>query len=45
MILEGIEKAGYKSGRDKDICIALDPAASEFYDNNKHVYKSILSKK
>jgi enolase len=30
LILEAIEKAGYKPGRD--ICIALDPAASEFWD-------------
>jgi enolase len=31
LILEAIEKAGYKPGRD--ICIALDPAASEFWDD------------
>ncbi|MCX6549502.1 MAG: phosphopyruvate hydratase [Acidobacteria bacterium] len=31
LILEAIEKAGYKAGRD--ICIALDPAASEFWDD------------
>ncbi|MCF6277935.1 MAG: phosphopyruvate hydratase [Anaerolineales bacterium] len=31
VILEAIEKAGYKPG--KDIGIALDPAASEFYEN------------
>ncbi len=36
VILEAIEKAGYKSG--KDICIALDPAASEMWDNNKKQY-------
>ncbi len=35
-ILEAIEKAGYKAG--KDIAIALDPAASEFYDVDKKVY-------
>ena len=29
---EAIEKAGYKPG--KDICIALDVAASEFFDSN-----------
>ena len=31
VILEAIEKAGYKAG--KDIGIALDPAASEFYED------------
>ncbi|GAB4289920.1 MAG: phosphopyruvate hydratase [Marinilabiliales bacterium] len=36
VVLEAIEKASYKPG--KDIYIALDPAASEFYDENKHVY-------
>ena len=34
-ILSAIEKAGYKPG--KDCFIALDPAASEFYDNGKYV--------
>jgi enolase len=34
-ILEAIEKAGYSAG--KDICIALDPAATEFYRDNKYV--------
>jgi enolase len=36
VILEAIEKAGYKQG--KDIGLALDPAASEFYDNGKKKY-------
>jgi len=36
VIVEAIEKAGHKPG--KDICIALDPAASEFYDTEKKVY-------
>ncbi len=31
LILDAIKKAGYKAG--KDIYIALDPAASEFYNN------------
>ncbi|MFH1046256.1 MAG: phosphopyruvate hydratase, partial [Candidatus Omnitrophota bacterium] len=31
LIIAGIEKAGYKPG--KDIAIALDPAASEFYED------------
>ena len=30
VILEAIEKAGYKAG--EQVCIALDPAASELYD-------------
>lgn len=36
VILEAIEKAGYKPG--VDIFIALDPAASEFYEENDKVY-------
>jgi len=36
VILEAIEKAGYKAG--DDIAIALDPAASEFYDDKKKKY-------
>ena len=36
LILEAVEKAGYKSG--KDIALALDPAASEFYDSDKKKY-------
>ncbi|MBT7519525.1 MAG: phosphopyruvate hydratase [Candidatus Marinimicrobia bacterium] len=34
VILEAIEKAGYKAGQD--IYIALDVAASEIYDNGKY---------
>jgi len=37
VIVEAIETAGYKPG--KDIAIALDPAASEFYDDGKYVMK------
>ncbi|MBN2352850.1 MAG: phosphopyruvate hydratase [Spirochaetales bacterium] len=39
LILASIEKAGYKAG--EDIYIALDPAASEFFDKekNKYVFK------
>ncbi len=37
VILEAIEKAGLKAG--KDIFIALDPAASEFYENGMYVFK------
>ena len=36
VVLEAIEKAGYKSG--KDIYIALDAAASEFYNKEKKIY-------
>jgi len=35
LILSAIGKAGYRSG--KDCFIALDPAASEFYENGKYV--------
>jgi len=35
-VIKGIERAGYKPG--KDIYIALDPAASEFYDKKKKLY-------
>jgi enolase len=37
VIVEAIKAAGYKPG--KDIAIALDPAASEFYDDGKYVMK------
>ena len=37
VILEAIGKAGYKAG--KEICIALDPAASEFRENGKYVFR------
>ncbi|MDT7540099.1 MAG: enolase [Acidobacteriota bacterium] len=36
-ILEAIGKAGYKTGTD--ILLALDPAASEFYDGKAYVFK------
>lgn len=36
VILEAIERAGYRPG--KDIFIALDPAASEIYDTERQVY-------
>lgn len=36
VILEGIQRAGYKAG--EQIFIALDPAASEFYDEDKKRY-------
>ncbi|MBD3168105.1 MAG: phosphopyruvate hydratase [candidate division Zixibacteria bacterium] len=36
VILEAIEQAGFKPG--EDIYIALDPASSEFYDQDKQIY-------
>ncbi|MGB6423079.1 MAG: phosphopyruvate hydratase [Anaerolineales bacterium] len=36
VILEAIEKAGYKPG--EQVSIALDPAASEFYEEQEGVY-------
>ena len=38
VVLEAIEKAGYKAGQD--IYIALDAASSEFYKNGKYVFES-----
>jgi len=38
-ILEAIEKAGYKTGENGEIMLALDPAASEFYDGKNYVFK------
>ena len=38
VILEAIENAGYIAG--KDIFIALDPAASSFYENGKYILKA-----
>jgi enolase 1/2/3 len=39
LVLEAIQKAGFREGRD--VAIALDPAASEFYDKEqgKYVFK------
>src|SRR5512140_381808 len=36
VILEAIHKAGYKAG--EQVAIALDPAASELYDEETHLY-------
>ena len=38
VIMVAIEKAGFKAGRD--VCIALDPASSEFYKNGKYILKA-----
>jgi enolase len=37
VIIEAIESAGYKPGQD--VCIALDPAASELFDKGKYTFK------
>ncbi len=36
VILEAVEKAGYKAG--DQVAIALDPAASELYEEESHLY-------
>jgi enolase len=38
VILAAIEKAGFKTGRGKDVALALDPAASELYDEKTKKY-------
>ncbi|MFW6139918.1 MAG: phosphopyruvate hydratase [Acidobacteriota bacterium] len=43
LIFESIKKAGYKPGND--ISMALDAAASEFYEENKYVFKKSDSSK
>ena len=44
VLLEAIEAAGYSAGHD--ICLALDPAASEMYQDGKYVFfKSDKSQK
>ena len=37
LILEAVERAGYKAGAD--VALALDPAASEFYEKGRYVFK------
>jgi enolase len=37
LVVEAIEKAGYKPG--VDISVAMDPAASEFYENDEYVFR------
>jgi enolase len=37
VVLEAIQQAGYKPG--EQVAIALDPAASEFYQDGKYVFK------
>ena len=44
LLLEAIEQTGYSAGHD--ICLALDPASSEMYQDGKYVFfKSDKSKK
>jgi enolase len=38
VILEAIAKAGFKTGQGQDVAIALDPAASEFYEEDTKLY-------
>ncbi len=38
VILAAVEKAGFKAGRGADMAIALDPAASELYDEETKTY-------
>jgi enolase len=42
-ILEAVEKAGYTAG--ENIMLALDPAASEFYDGTNYVFKKSDNRK
>ncbi|MBN1951832.1 MAG: phosphopyruvate hydratase [Bacteroidales bacterium] len=46
-IIKAIEAAGYKAGRKEDggqVCIALDCAASEFFENGKYNYAKFEGK-
>ena len=38
MILAAISKVGFKAGRGADVAIALDPAASELYEEDSKMY-------
>jgi len=38
VILAAIEKAGFKAGRGAEVALALDPAASELYDEETRTY-------
>ena len=41
VILQAIERAGYKAG--EDVFIALDPAASSFFENGKYMLRAEAS--
>lgn len=43
LIVEAIEKAGYRCG--ENIALALDPAASSFYEEGKYILKAEKQKK
>jgi enolase len=43
VVLEAIEKAGYKPG--EDVYIALDAASSEFYKDGKYIFESTGEKR
>ena len=38
VILAAVEKAGFKAGRGQDVALALDPAASELYEEDSKTY-------
>src|SRR5512139_4059704 len=38
VILTAIEKAGFKAGRGKDVALAIDPAASELFEEESRTY-------
>jgi enolase len=38
VILAAIEKAGFSAGRGKDVALALDPAASELFEEDTRTY-------
>jgi enolase len=38
VILAAIEKAGFKAGRGQDVALALDPAASELFEEDTRTY-------
>lgn len=38
LILAAIEKAGFKAGRGQEVALALDPAASELYEEESKTY-------
>ena len=42
-ILDAIAQAGYKAG--SEVLLALDPAASEFYDGNSYIFKKSDNRK
>ncbi len=42
-VVEAISSAGYKPGTD--VLLALDPAASEFYENGVYVFKKSDNRK